>query len=195
MSEPKDWGLGAWLWRRPRRWYLLGVPIGGVIALVVGVVFTGGFVGGLKLTESNRFCTSCHEMDAPFQEYSHSLHYSNALGVRATCGNCHIPPTFLAGIVKHIQASSQAWGHLTGELGTPARYEAHRAQLAQGVWAELKKNDSAECRSCHDVAAMALANQNSFAAERHTPAYMKLHGMTCIDCHKGVAHALPGASL
>ena len=123
MSEPKDWGLGAWLWRRPRRWYLLGVPIGGVIALVVGVVFTGGFVGGLKLTESNRFCTSCHEMDAPFQEYSHSLHYSNALGVRATCGNCHIPPTFLAGIVKHIQASSQAWGHLTGELGTILKNE------------------------------------------------------------------------
>ena len=48
------------------------------------------------------------------------------------------------------------WGHLTGKLSTPANYEAHRLELAQKIWAELKANDSAECRSCHTASAMAL---------------------------------------
>jgi nitrate/TMAO reductase-like tetraheme cytochrome c subunit len=86
------------------------------------------------------------------------------------------------------------WGNLRGELDTPAKYEAHRAELAQKVWTELKANDSAECRSCHTQAAMALTQQNSFAAARHAPGVMEKNGKTCIDCHKGVAHTLPGAA-
>jgi nitrate/TMAO reductase-like tetraheme cytochrome c subunit len=190
---PPSRGFGAWLWRRPRRWFLLGVPIGGAIAFVVGVTFTGGFVGGLKLAETDAFCTSCHEMSTPFQEYTHSVHYANAPGIRASCGNCHVPPTFVAALVRHMEATTEVWGHLTGELDTPAKYEAHRAEFARAVWKEMRANDSAECRSCHTQSAMALGRQNAFAAARHAPNYMQDNHLTCIDCHKGVAHTLPGA--
>lgn len=182
-------GFLAWAWRRPQRWFLLGIPFGGFVAFIVGIIFTGAFVGGLKLAETNAFCTSCHEMRQPYQELTRSVHFSNRLGIQASCGNCHVPPTFLPGLWRHIQAYAEVWGHMRGELNTPAKYEAHRMELAQKVWDELKANDSAECRSCHSVAAMAFAKQPAGAASSHQS--MAKDGATCIDCHQGVAHTLP----
>jgi cytochrome c-type protein NapC len=187
--EPRQRGLAAWLWRRPQRWFLLGIPAGGLLAFVVGIGFAGSFVAGLKFAETDSFCTSCHEMNTPFQEYTHSVHYSNPIGIRASCGNCHVPPAFLPGLLVHIEASGEIWGHLRGELDTPAKYEAHRLELAQQVWKALKANDSAECRSCHTPAAMAFAQQPPEAASAHKS--LATSGMTCIDCHTGVAHELP----
>ena len=185
-------GFLSWLWRRPQRWFLFGIPAGGVAAFVLGVVFWGGFNFALKFAETDSFCTSCHEMKQPFQELTRSVHYSNVLGIQASCGQCHVPPTFLPGMWRHIQAYAEVWGHLRGELNTPAKYEAHRQELAQKIWTELKANDSAECRSCHTASAMALAKQPAMAASAH--ASMPKSGATCIDCHQGVAHTLPQGS-
>jgi cytochrome c-type protein NapC len=187
--QPVHRGFAAWLWRRPQRWFLLGVPAGGFIAFVVGVAFAGGFAGVLKLTETDAFCTSCHEMRQPFQELTQSVHYANVLGIQPSCGNCHVPPTLIAGLWRHMKASVEVWGHLRGELDTPAKYEAHRLELAQKIWAEFKANDSAECRSCHTPSAMAFAKQPAMAADAHSS--LPKSGMTCIDCHKGVAHTVP----
>jgi len=184
--------FAAWLWRRPQRWFLLGIPAGGLVAFVIGIGFTGAFIGGLQLAETNSFCTSCHEMNIPFQEYAQSAHHSNELGIQATCGNCHVPPAFIPGLMRHVAAYKEVWGHLWGELDTPAKYDAARLALAQKIWTELKANDSAECRSCHTPAAMAFAKQPAMAADAHGS--LAKSGMTCIDCHKGVAHTLPPGS-
>jgi nitrate/TMAO reductase-like tetraheme cytochrome c subunit len=186
---PVHRGFFAWLWRRPQRWFFLGIPAGGLVAFVAGIVLTGGFVGGLKFATTYSFCTSCHEMLQPSQELARSVHSSNVFGIQASCGDCHIPPKFLPGVWRHIEAYTEVWGHLRGELDTPAKYEAHRLQLAQKVWAELKANDSAECRSCHTPAAMDFAKQPADAASAHRS--LAQDGMTCIDCHQGVAHTLP----
>lgn len=187
--EPTHRGFAAWLWRRPQRWFLLGIPAGGVLAFIIGIGFSGGFVTALKYAETDKFCTSCHEMNTPFQEYTHSVHYSNAFGIQASCGNCHVPPAFVPGLVRHIQAYTEVLGHVAGELNTPAKYESHRLQLAQKIWAELKANNSAECRSCHTPTAMAFSQQPPEAASAHQS--LATSGMTCIDCHRGVAHSLP----
>jgi cytochrome c-type protein NapC len=185
-------GFAAWLWRRPQRWFLLGIPVGALLAFLIGVGFAGSFVAALKFAETTAFCTSCHEMNLPFQELTRSVHYSNEFGIRATCADCHVPPAFFPGLIVHIQASTEVWGHLTGKLSSPAKYEAHRLELAQQVWKKLKANDSAECRSCHTPAAMALAKQPAMAADAHSS--LATSGMTCIDCHTGVAHTPPGGS-
>ena len=190
--QPVQRGFGAWLWRRPQRWFLLGIPAGGLIAFLIGIGFWGGFLGALKMAETDKFCTSCHEMQQPFQELQSSVHYSNVFGIQASCGNCHVPPAFLPGLWRHIQAYSEVWGHMTGKLNTPAKFEAHRLELAQDIWKELKANDSAECRSCHTPAAMAFAKQPAEAASAHQS--LAKSGMTCIDCHRGVAHTLPHGS-
>jgi len=159
---------------------------------VVGVAFTGGFFGSLQYASTEKFCVSCHEMNQPFQELSHTVHYVNAVGVRAGCADCHVPPTFGSGLIRHIQASREVLGHLMSELSTPAKYEAHRLELAQKVWKELDGNDSAECRSCHTPAAMAFAQQPAAAVSAHQS--LGTSGLTCIDCHKGLAHTLPEGS-
>jgi nitrate/TMAO reductase-like tetraheme cytochrome c subunit len=156
---------------------------------IVGVGLTGGFIGALKYADTDAFCTSCHEMKTPFQEYRHGMHYSNVLGIQASCGNCHVPPTLFPGLIRHIQASREVWGHLIFELSTPGKYEAHRLELAQKVWKDLKADNSAECRSCHTASAMAFVTQSALAAIEHQS--MAKDGATCIDCHKGVAHMLP----
>ena len=196
--EPARRGFAAWIWRRPRRWFLLGIPAGGLLAFIVGLGFTGGFFGALQYASTVTFCTSCHEMGTPFQELSHSVHYSNQLGIQASCADCHVPPAFLPGLMKHVAASVELWGHVTGELDTPAKYEAHRMALAQQVWKELKANDSAECRHCHTPDAMAQARPPSNADKLAAIPPPTMHrsfssSYTCIDCHKGVAHALPTA--
>jgi nitrate/TMAO reductase-like tetraheme cytochrome c subunit len=186
---PERKGFGARLWRRPRRWFLLGVPLGGVAALLVGIIATGGFFGSLKFMDSEAFCTSCHSMNQPAQERSRTVHYDNRFGVRATCADCHVSPTFVAGLIDHAKGTMQVWGWMTGELNTPAKYEAHRLPLAQKVWKEFANNNSAECRSCHSPAAMVLLKQPAAAASAH--AALATSGLTCIDCHKGIAHTLP----
>lgn len=195
--ESRRRGIAAWLWRRPRRWFFLGIPVGGALAFLVGIAATGGFFGAVQLASTEQFCTSCHEMNTPFQELSHSLHHANAFGIRATCADCHVPPTFVAGMMRHAAASVEVWGHLRGELDTPAKYEARRLQLAQKIWKEFKANDSAECRSCHTVAAMAVSKpptspSSGPAGVSSAAMHQSLSpGLTCIDCHKGVAHTLP----
>ena len=195
-NEPARQGLGAWLWRRPHRWFLLGIPAGGLLAFIVGIGSVGGFFGGLQYASTDAFCTSCHEMGTPFQELTRSVHYSNQPGIQARCADCHVPPAFVPGLLRHVAASMELWGHLTGELDTPERYEAHRLTLAQQVWKELKANNSAECRHCHTPDAMAQATLPSKADQLDAISPATMHqslssSYTCIDCHKGVAHALP----
>ena len=190
--EPARRRFAAGLWRRPQRWSLLGIPIGGLLAFIVGMGFTGGFFGALHYASTDAFCTSCHEMNTPFQELAHRVHHSNELGIRAGCADCHVPPAFLPGLMRHMAASVELWGHLTGELDTQAKYENHRLALAQKVWNELKTNDSAECRGCHTPTAMATGRSPPTAAISPSTMHRSLApSYTCIDCHKGIAHTLP----
>jgi cytochrome c-type protein NapC len=163
---------------------LFGIPAGGLLAFIVGIGFTGGFFGALQYTSTDAFCISCHEMKKASEELSHSQHNANAFGLHAGCSGCHVPPTFLGALMRNITSSVEIWGHLTGELDTPK------------VWKDLKVNDSVECRSCHTIAAMAVVTQSTTGAKEAGISPATMHqslaaSYTCIDCHKGVAHALP----
>jgi cytochrome c-type protein NapC len=190
QTQSKSREFAAWLWRRPQRWFLFGIPIGGLLAFIVGIAFTGGFLGALHFSETDAFCSSaCHEMQQPLEEFKNTTHFSNVYGIRPGCADCHVPPTFVAGLLRHAKAVVEVWGHLTGKIDTPAKFEAHRLEMAQIIWDEFKANDSAECRSCHTPSAMAFSKQNEMAADSHST--LATSGMTCIDCHTGIAHALP----
>jgi len=137
------------------------------------------------------FCTSCHEMNEPFQEYRHGMHYSNVLGIQASCGKLPRPPRLVPGLIRHIQASREVWGHLIFELSTACKYEAHRLELAQKVWKDLKEHDSAECRSCHTASAMAFAKH--LRRRRMSINRWRRTARLALIANKGVcAHAFPG---
>ena len=161
-----------------------------VVGFFSGIIFWGGFNTGMEATNKLEFCISCHEMrDNVYKEYKTTIHYSNRTGARAICSDCHVPRDWGHKILRKIQASNEIWGKLTGYVDTPAKFEAHRMELATQEWARMKASDSRECRNCHSFDAMSPDIQKQTVYKKHMKA--KAEGGTCIDCHKGIAHHLP----
>jgi cytochrome c-type protein NapC len=181
----------------PRYWRLLkgrspvAMGIVGVYCFVAGIAFWYGFNWTMVVTNTEQFCIGCHEMkDNVYPSYIKSIHYSNRSGVRATCSDCHVPHAINDKIVRKIQASKEVWGKITGKIDTPEKFAEHRLHLAEREWARFKKNDSLECRNCHDQAYMNFDKQQAPGAFMHSE-MIETGGFTCIDCHKGIAHELP----
>ncbi|THF57231.1 NapC/NirT family cytochrome c [Pseudothauera rhizosphaerae] len=183
----KSGGLFARL-RRPSARYSLGGLL--VAGFAIGILFWGGFNTAMEATNTEQFCISCHEMhDNVYQEYKKTIHYSNRTGVRATCPDCHVPKDWTHKIIRKVQASKEVWGKLTGSIDTPEKFEAKRLQLARNEWARMKAADSRECRNCHSFDSMNTEAQKQRARRQHEMALEDR--MTCIDCHKGIAHHKP----
>lgn len=181
-----------WAWgifTRPSAYFGLGfLTLGGFIG---GVIFWGAFNTALEVTNTERFCTSCHEMKANvYEELTRTVHFSNRSGVRATCPDCHVPHNWTDKIARKIQASKEVWGHIFGSISTRRKFLDMRLELAKHEWARLKSNDSLECRNCHSSVAMDFTKQTKRAGEIHQR-YLLTGKATCIDCHKGIAHELP----
>ena len=96
---------------RPSRYFSLAfLTMGGFIA---GIVFWGGFNTALEITNTERFCISCHEMrDNVYAELKSTIHYTNRSGVRATCPDCHVPHNWTDKIARKMQASKEVWGKI-----------------------------------------------------------------------------------
>jgi cytochrome c-type protein NapC len=161
-----------------------------VIAFFGGIVAWGGFNWSLELTNTEAFCTSCHEMQVNvFKEYQNTGHYSNRTGVRATCPDCHVPRDWVHKVTRKIQASNELWHWALGTVETPEKFNAKRLELAQHEWDRMRANDSRECRNCHHYDYMDYSEQGRRAVAQHIKGFSEKK--TCIDCHKGVAHSLP----
>lgn len=175
-------------WQRVR-----GVQLGfwGIVGMfVLGILFWGGFNTALELTNREVFCLSCHEMrDNVYPEYQNTIHYANRSGVRATCPDCHVPKEWVPKMIRKIQASKEVWGKLTGSISTREKFLDKRIELARNEWARMKANDSQECRNCHNYESFDYTEQNRRSATAHQTGLSQ--GLTCIDCHKGIAHSLP----
>jgi len=169
--------------RKATLWILL-------IGVAIGIIFWGGFNTAMEATNQEAFCISCHEMEVNvYQEYTDTIHYTNRTGVRATCPDCHVPKDWVHKFVRKIQASNELFHHFKGDVDTPEKFEAERFRLAQNVWSQMKKTDSRECRNCHEFDSMDYTKQENRSSQGHQDA--EDAGLTCIDCHKGIAHSLP----
>ena len=178
------------LWARLRR--PSGKSLGGLLAVgfVVGVLFWGGFNTALEATNTEKFCISCHEMyDNVYMEYKETIHYNNRTGVRATCPDCHVPKDWTHKMIRKVQASKELWGKMVGTIDTREKFEAKRLELARDEWKRMKASDSRECRNCHSFESMNKDSQKQRARKQHEMALED--NMTCIDCHKGIAHHKP----
>ncbi|WP_213004041.1 NapC/NirT family cytochrome c [Parahaliea maris] len=163
--------------------------------LVLGVVGVLGFNATMHATNTEAFCTSCHEMGSnPFPQLQETTHFSNPSGVHASCSDCHVPKEFVPKMIRKIQASREVWGHFTGVIDTPEKYAAHAPAMKAREVARLKANNSQECRNCHEVERMLETSQTAKARKYHLS--MESQGKTCIDCHAGIAHPrnLPGVA-
>jgi nitrate/TMAO reductase-like tetraheme cytochrome c subunit len=179
--------LWAWFNTPSKRYGWGGIFVVGGLA---GVIFWGGFNTYMEYTNSPEFCISCHEMrDTVYQEYKKSSHFKNASGVRAICSDCHVPKEWTAKLIRKIKASNELYHKVLGTIDTPEKFEAKRLELAEHVWAEMKANNSRECRNCHDYDAMHFDKQKRRSAEKMRAGIKE--GKTCIECHKFIVHNRP----
>lgn len=173
----------------PRRSWKVIVAFAFGIALLTVLATIGG-AAGLAWTSTEEFCIGCHEMRANvYAEYKGTIHDTNRTGVRAICTDCHVPREPAPLIARKMRATFEVWGHITGVIDTKEKFESHRSMLAQRVWRRMKETDSHECRNCHVAEKMKPELQSEKARARHAKG--KAEGMTCIDCHFGIAHSEP----
>ena len=157
---------------------------------ILGIIFWGAFNTAMEETNNMDFCITCHEMkENVYQEYRHTIHYSNRTGVRATCPDCHVPREWKHKLLRKIQATNELMHKVLGSIDTPEKFQAKRLELASHVWETMKDTDSRECRNCHNFSAMNMERQQSRSRTIHSLSQQR--GKTCIDCHKGIAHHLP----
>lgn len=167
---------------------VFGATLGSaVLFMIIGVILWGGFNWGMEITNTEKFCISCHEMEENvFTEYTGSIHDANRSGVKATCPDCHVPRPWIHKVVRKIKASNEIYHKLMGTVNTPEKFDEHRLTMAKRVWQAMKETDSRECRNCHDWETMNPEKQKPRARNQHV--FAMENGNTCIDCHKGLAH-------
>jgi cytochrome c-type protein NapC len=190
QATAKRGALGrAWATlRRPSARYSMLALL--VVGFFGGIIFWGGFNTVVEETNTMAFCVSCHEMhDNVYQEYKQTIHYANRTGVRAVCSDCHVPKDWTHKMVRKVQATNELYGKVMGTISTPEKFEARRLALARSEWKRMKASDSRECRNCHTFDGMNTEVQKQRAKKQHEMAVKD--NMTCIDCHKGIAHKKP----
>ncbi|CEO38969.1 pentaheme c-type cytochrome TorC [Photobacterium kishitanii] len=178
-------------------WQMLTKPSSkySILALVlvgIGIAVSGIFAvhKGFEYASTNEFCVGCHTMKQNYEEYTQSVHFKNASGVRADCVDCHQPKDLVGMVETKLMASKDVYNQfITKKIDTPEKFEEHRLELAQMVWKRMEKQNSSTCKSCHNYSAMDHAKQSPEAAAAMTDAAAK--DMNCIECHKGIAHELP----
>lgn len=178
-----------WRWFRApsARWSLGSLLVAGFVS---GIIFWGGFNTVMEATNTEQFCLGCHQMrNFVYQEYKRTIHYRNRSGVRAICSDCHVPKSWVHKFARKVQATNELYHYILGTISTKEKFEKRRLALARSVWRTMKANDSRECRNCHDIEAMDISKQENRSRVRHLTAIKKK--ITCIECHKGVAHSLP----
>jgi cytochrome c-type protein NapC len=161
-----------------------------LVTVVTGGVLLAAGAAGLAWTNTEGFCTGCHEMrDNVYAEFKGTIHDVNRSGVRAVCSDCHVPREPVPMLKRKVAASFELWGHLVGKLDTKEKFEKQRYEMAKSVWTTMLRNDSHECRNCHKTESMDAEKQSERARARHAKA--RAEGQTCILCHSGIAHKEP----
>ena len=191
-GTPDQGNIFARTWRRLRRpsayWSVLALV---VIGVFIGFAMTVGTQVMVAVTGTDAFCsTACHSMQWVAKEHRESVHGANRTGVAAACHDCHIPPHYPELLWYKTKAGiKDTIGEIRGVISTEEKFKKERARMAQHVWDEFKANDSRNCRVCHQFSVDVIKKQKDFVQPMHQQA---LKGeATCIDCHKGVAHAAP----
>lgn len=180
-------GYCAWVSGNPRKSVLVLLLFG----LGAGIALWGSINTAMEWTNRTEFCTSCHEMTIPYEEYKKTIHYSNRSGTSVSCSDCHVassktPNDYARKLIRKVVAARDVYGHLAGTVDTPEKFDAKRLEMAKREWARMKAADSRECRNCHNFATMDKDKQKKRSLRKHEEAVEE--NKTCIDCHKGIAH-------
>jgi cytochrome c-type protein NapC len=181
---------------RSNRKRLLRIALGSVTLILLGTALVAVTNHVVIWSSSDRYCGSvCHSMTWANAAYQRGPHYTNPVGVRATCGDCHIP--YDAGhttavdylkllLFKTDRGVKDTWYEATGSIATEAEWENRRAGLRATFESYLTRHNYITCRGCHSL--------QSFAGPRSQMKLVIHHGLAtqnnynCLECHSDIGH-------
>jgi nitrate/TMAO reductase-like tetraheme cytochrome c subunit len=196
---PKDDSLGVSRYETPRnigRRRFLWISLWALGFAFLGVVFVALTNHLVNWSSSDKFCGgACHSMSWVNAAYQQSPHYINNVGVRATCGDCHIPyDSGHANAIQYVKlllfkadrGAKDFWGEANKTIATKEEWEKRRPALRKTFQSYLTQHNYITCRGCHSL--------QSFGGPR---SHMKLvihQGLAkadsydCLQCHANIGH-------
>jgi nitrate/TMAO reductase-like tetraheme cytochrome c subunit len=127
--------------------------------------------------------------------YQRGPHYTNGVGVRATCGDCHIPyDAGHANAIEYVQlllfkadrGARDFWGEARKTIATKEAWEQRRPELRNTFQTYLTQHNYITCRGCHSL--------QSFGGPRSQMKLVIHQGMVkadsydCLQCHANIGH-------
>jgi nitrate/TMAO reductase-like tetraheme cytochrome c subunit len=196
---PTDNSVGAGRSETPRnngRRSILGILSWALGFVLLGVVLVALTNHAVNWSSSDEYCgTACHSMIWVTAAYHQSPHYINSVGVRASCGECHIPyDSGHATATEYVKLLSfkadrgvkDFWYEANKSIATKEEWEKRRPALSSSFQGYLTKHNYITCRGCHSL--------SSFGGPRSHMKMVIHQGMVnadsynCLECHANIGH-------
>jgi cytochrome c-type protein NapC len=177
--------------RRFRRIAFLGLGFG-----LLGIALLALTNQAVMWSSSDRFCgTACHSMTWANQAYHQGQHYRNRVGVRASCGECHIPydaehaTAIEYGkllLFKADRGARDFWFEANRTIATQEEWEKRRLALRKTFESYLTRHNYVTCRGCHSL--QSFAGPGSHMKLVIHGGLVKESNFNCLECHSNIGH-------
>ena len=189
-KEPQD-GPKRGFWS-VTQWILLW----GTIFGLSGVALVALTNKAVIWSSSDAFCgTFCHSMTWSAAAYHQGPHFINAAGVRASCGQCHIPyDSSHATATEYVKlllfkanrGAKDFWHESRRSIATKEEWERRRPQLQAEFETYMQAHNYITCRGCHALEAFG-GPRSQMKALIHKDV-IKANDVGCLRCHQNVGH-------
>lgn len=160
---------------------------------IVGVALTNKAV---IWSSSDSFCGQfCHSMIWASAAYKKAPHYQNAIGVRASCGDCHIPyDSSHATATEYVyllafkanRGAKDFYHEATRSMSTEKEWEDRRPALAAEFENFITQHNYITCRGCHQL--NAFGGPHSVMKQMIHQRYATSNAYDCLHCHSDIGH-------
>ena len=180
--------------RASRKWW----PIVGLLGAgaLVGVASMVVLSEVIRRSSTDEFCTgACHSMQWATEAYRRSVHYSNSLGLRAGCADCHIPHHLgHSGPLEYLERVAfkariglrDLIAEMRGAISTQAQWEQERPRLSREVEQWFEDRRSITCQQCHNL--KAFGGDYSRMTKMVHADLPHAKSVNCVKCHRHVGH-------
>jgi cytochrome c-type protein NapC len=184
---------------RRRFFWISSWALGFVLLGVVLVALTNHVV---NWSSSDKFCgTTCHSMTWVTAAYQQSPHYFNRVGVRASCGECHIPyDSSHATAMEYVKlllfktdrGVKDFWYEVNKSIATKEEWEKRRPALSNTFQSYLTHHNYITCRGCHSL--QTFGGPHSYMKLVIHKGLVKADSYDCLQCHANIGHVYKQAA-
>jgi nitrate/TMAO reductase-like tetraheme cytochrome c subunit len=178
----------------PRR--ILWISSSTLSLVIVGIVLVALTNHAVNWSSSDRFCgTTCHSMTWVNAAYQRGPHYINNVGIRASCGDCHIPyDSGHATAVEYVKlllfkadrGVKDFWYESQKSIATKEEWEKRRLALGENFENYLTQHNYITCRGCHSL--LSFGGPNSHMKLVIHQGMVKADSYNCLECHANIGH-------